>query len=171
MKTNGWRREHSTKGTQLFFFLFMWKALRGMGYPSASQRSDHGVSYKGLMPSEEILILEARGAGQETQYPPAWLLLSFISSHCDKSHFNLLELDVDPERACCQLHEGLGVGSCAEESKALECAEPVGRHRCLCFWKLLEFQSIALQGGGGKLKQCAPASVRFISCPVGHLSN
>lgn len=54
-------------------------------------------------------------------------------SRCDKSHFNLLELDVDPERACCQLHEGLGVGSCAEELEALECADSVGRHRCLCF--------------------------------------
>lgn len=36
-----------------------------MGYPSASQRSDHGVSYKGLMPSEEILILEAWGRGKK----------------------------------------------------------------------------------------------------------
>lgn len=36
-----------------------------MGYPSASQRSDHGVSYKGLTPSEEILILEARGRGKK----------------------------------------------------------------------------------------------------------
>lgn len=170
MKTNGWRRERSAKGTQLFF-LFNVKSTQRYGLPVSFSEEWPWGQLQGSDALRGDSYFGGTGAGQETQYPPAWLLLSFISSHCDKSHFNLLELDVDPERACCQLHEGLGVGSCAEESKALECTEPVGRHRCLCFWKLLEFQSIAMQGGGGKLKQCAPASVRFINCPVGHLSN
>lgn len=33
MKTNGWRREHSTKGTQLFFFSFYVKSTQRYGLP------------------------------------------------------------------------------------------------------------------------------------------
>lgn len=81
------------------------------------------MNLEGLAPSAENLILEVWGRG-EIQYPPASLLLSFVSFHCNKSCFKLLELDVDPERECCQLHGAFRVGSCTEES-ALEWADLV----------------------------------------------
>lgn len=131
MKTNGWRREHGAKGTQIFFFYV--KSTQRCGLPISFSEEWPWGQLQGSDALKRDYYFGGTGAGRETQCPPAWLLLSFISSHCDKSHFNLLELDVDPERACCQLHEGLGVGSCVEESEALECADSAGRHRCLCF--------------------------------------
>lgn len=108
---------------------------------------------------------------EEIPDPPAGLLLSFVSFHCNKSHFSLLKPDVDPERERRQLPSRLGVGSCVEESQAtywstfsLKAQVPVF---CENFWN----SDCKAWWEKGNCISVIFVSIKIVSCTMGQVNN
>lgn len=110
-------------------------------------------------PQRRVLLWRHRERG-EIQCPPAWLLLSCIPFYCKKSHFNLLELDVDPEKeraASCMRASELAA---ARRSHRPQSSRVRLKAQVPVFLRIVGIPVDGNAGWGGKLEQCDPCICR-----------